>query len=136
MAYCVHQVPGRVRFKVPQLPRNEACAMELEKKLLAINGVLRVEINQHASSVTVHHNAADNPIDELLNHIRLSSAKNDANGSSVSKAMANGDAFTSPRRNGASNEIPRALGQVIGQAIFATLVQSTLKRGLLSILIG
>ncbi|HML91215.1 MAG TPA: hypothetical protein PKE02_02390 [Methyloceanibacter sp.] len=41
-----------------------------------------------------------------------------------------------PMDKTAHEEISRGVGQIVGQAVFATLVQRTLERSLLSLLIG
>ena len=138
MAYCVHHVPGRVRFKVPQLQRDPESAGEIEKKVLALDGVIHVEVNQRAWSMIVHYDTGANPLDGIIEQITANRPVNGAGGDGV------GNVSIAPPRAGRANgqqsnghhEMSRFVGQAIGQAIFSTIVQRTLDRSLISILTG
>lgn len=138
MAYCVHHVPGRVRFKVPQLQRDPASAGDIEKKVLALDGVIHVEVNERAWSMVVHYDTGANPLDDIIEQIEASGPVNGARDHGVASPS------IIPPRAGHANgqygngtpEMSRFVGQAIGQAIFATLVQRTLDRSLLSLLTG
>ncbi|MFO1154699.1 MAG: hypothetical protein U1E42_13715 [Rhodospirillales bacterium] len=54
----VHQVPGRVRFKVPGLRDDEALVRALPQALRAHAGVYRVEVRPASSSLIVHYDPA------------------------------------------------------------------------------
>ncbi len=132
MVHCIHHVPGRARFKVPRLKQDRAFAKELESKLASIEGVYRVEVNSSAWSVIVHYDAAANPLSQVIEHMRAGHAAAAAPGGDAS-------AVTPPNASGRrpeSHELPRGVGKVVGQAIFATVVQHTLERSLLAILLG
>ena len=133
MAYCVHHVPGRVRFKVPQLQRDPGFAGEIEHKVRALDGVTHVEVNRPAWSVIVHYDTATNPLDDIVMQIGAQRPANGVNGNRVDAPS------IVPRSDGHSlggREISGVVGQAIGQAIFATLVQRTIDRSLVSILSG
>lgn len=80
MAYCVHHIPGRVRFKVPKLQNDPAFAAEIEKKVLAVQGVIGVEVNQSAWSVIVHYDVDADPVDDVIEHIYATRSVDGANG--------------------------------------------------------
>jgi hypothetical protein len=55
MSYYVHQVPGRVRVRIPEIRNNPYKAAEIEN-LLNLQGVEKVEINHLTGSVVVMYN--------------------------------------------------------------------------------
>jgi hypothetical protein len=55
MSYYVHQVPGRIRVRIPAIRNNPYKAAEIEN-LLNLYGVEKVEINHLTGSVVVIHN--------------------------------------------------------------------------------
>lgn len=136
MAYCVHHVPGRIRFKVPKLQSDPAYAKELEQKMLALAGVTDVEVNRSAWSMVVRYDVGVNPVNEVMEHI--TAARNKTNGNDVIRTpLINGHVNGSNgHHNNNGNDMSRVVGRAIGQAIFATVVQRTLDRSLISILTG
>ena len=143
MAYCVHHVPGRVRFKVPKLQSDPAFAAEIEEKVRAVEGVIGVEVNRPAWSMIVHYDVDANPLDDVMEHISATRPANGANGDGGAKApLMNGRAngsnghYSNGHHSTGGHEMSRVVGQAIGQAIFATIVQRTLDRSLISILTG
>jgi heavy-metal-associated domain-containing protein len=135
MTYCVHHVPGRARFKLPQLQHDPAYAGEIEKRIMALDGVTGVEVNQRAWSMIVHYDVNANPLDAVARQI---GAYRPANGENGAGAHAVPSRVDHPNGHNAIGgpEMSRVVGQAIGQAIFATLVQRTLDRSLLSLLTG
>lgn len=139
MPYCIHHVPGRARFKVPNLRRDPSLAAEVTEKITALDGIVRVEVNRHAASVVVHYDVAANPLDKVVTHLGAPPAANGANGTIHHRASPSDPILLRPdssRNTGTRHHVTRSVGQVFGQAMFATLVQRTLERSLLSILTG
>ena len=129
MAYCVHHVPGRARFKAPQIRADAALAEAVEQRLAEVEGVLRVEVNRRAASVIVHYDTAAQPLDLVVEHIR---AVHPAPAARYAPALQAAGGPAQP----AQPPLARSVGQVFGQAMFATLLQRTLERSLLSLLTG
>jgi hypothetical protein len=55
MGYYLHDVPGRLRIKIPELRRNPRLAMELDRLLNSLFGVESIEANTVTGSVTVRY---------------------------------------------------------------------------------
>ena len=55
MTYYVHQVPGRMRVRIPQIRQNPYLAAEIES-LLELKGVEKVVVNRLTGSVVVGYN--------------------------------------------------------------------------------
>lgn len=55
MGSCVHHVPGRARFIVPNLRGSESCSIEIREKLAKLDGVIMVKPNLLAGSVVVQY---------------------------------------------------------------------------------
>lgn len=55
MAFDVHQVPGRIRFKIPGLRDDTALIMQLPRALQAYEGVERVDVRPASNSLIVHY---------------------------------------------------------------------------------
>jgi hypothetical protein len=135
MTHCVHHVPGRARFKLPQLQHDPAYAGEIEQKVLALDGVTGVEVNQRAWSMIVHYDVNANPLDAVAKQIGALRPANGENGAGSHPVLPRVDRSNGHHAIGGP-EMSRVVGQAIGQAIFATLVQRTLDRSLLSLLTG
>ncbi|MEG6508992.1 heavy-metal-associated domain-containing protein [Methyloligella sp. 2.7D] len=133
MVYCIHHVPGRARFKVPRLKQDRDFAKEIDEKLSALPGVTRVEINHSAWSVIVHYDAAmeSDPLQDAVLHMHGGTLP-----ITTEPGGPNPIPLT-PKANGHDREkVSRGVGKIVGQAVFATLVQRTLERSLLHILTG
>lgn len=57
MTYYLHEVPGRLRIKLPELRRNDELADELQRELNSLYGVESTMVNTVTGSVIVHHDA-------------------------------------------------------------------------------
>ena len=141
MTYCIHSVPGRARFKVPQLRGDAEALLHLEGKMLTVDGVIRVETNPHSASVIVYYDIETNPLDQVVHHIREHSGTNENGVGRFNAPVRSNLSILSKPANGSGEgsvgeAVSRTVGQVVGQAIFATLVQRTLERSLMSILTG
>jgi copper chaperone CopZ len=69
MTYYVHQIPGRVRIRIPQIRTNPSLAAEIES-MLSLVGVKKVEVNPMTGSVTVSYNPQLLDADHLLRALR------------------------------------------------------------------
>jgi hypothetical protein len=69
MTYYVHQVPGRLRVRIPEIRNNSYKAAEIET-LLNLYGVETVEINHLTGSVVVAYNPQLLDSTELLHILR------------------------------------------------------------------
>jgi copper chaperone CopZ len=56
MSYYMHNVPGRLRVKSPQLKRNSAAADDLKKALSTIQGIATVDFNLTTGSLLINYN--------------------------------------------------------------------------------
>ncbi|WP_108682822.1 HMA2 domain-containing protein [Methyloceanibacter sp. wino2] len=136
MVYCVHHVPGRARFKVPRIKQDRAFAEELESKILSLEGVHRVEVNPSAHSVIVHYDIVVNPLGDAVSHMHGGKPPIDMTGGDPGVIPLSAKPGAGPIDKKAHEDISRGVGQIVGQAVFATLVQRTLERSLLSLLTG
>lgn len=64
MLECVHAIPGRVRFRVPQ--HKLAALAPFAERLGALDGVTRVEMRPRAASLVVHYDPARLGLARLL----------------------------------------------------------------------
>ncbi|MGI0493673.1 heavy metal translocating P-type ATPase [Alkalinema pantanalense CENA528] len=51
----VHAIPGRARFRIPQLARQPQIATQLAQRLKGIAGILAIRINLSARSLIIHY---------------------------------------------------------------------------------
>jgi hypothetical protein len=84
--------------------------------------------------LVIHYDAEVNALDTVLDRIRAHMPGRTDGVAAAADRGANGHAHTNG--HGPSGDMVRAAGQVFGQAVFATLVQRTLERSLLSLLTG
>jgi hypothetical protein len=69
MAFDVHQVPGRIRFKIPGLRDDAALITELPRALRAYDGVERVDVRPASNSLIVHYDPERVEVRELAGSI-------------------------------------------------------------------
>ncbi len=55
MSLYLHEVPGRLRIKVPDLKRNPRKAHDLQRRLNGFAGVLSASVNSVTGSLLVHY---------------------------------------------------------------------------------
>ncbi|MBI5251747.1 MAG: hypothetical protein HY912_19820 [Desulfomonile tiedjei] len=53
MAYYVHEVPGRLRIKIPNLKRNPQLAEDLQELLNSLSGINSISVNTVIGSMIV-----------------------------------------------------------------------------------
>ncbi|WP_299020399.1 heavy metal translocating P-type ATPase [uncultured Photobacterium sp.] len=65
MIKLIHHIPGRVRFRLPQIANHPDTTPWLKQGLMGIQGVQQIRVNEAACSITIHY---DN---QLLTPLRL-----------------------------------------------------------------
>jgi hypothetical protein len=70
MSHYLHNVPGRLRVKIPQLKGNDARSEEARRMLLAIEGVNDIRINTVTGSILVTYDAVRVDYRDLLEALR------------------------------------------------------------------
>lgn len=80
MSYYVHEVPGRLRIKIPSLKRNEKESRKLEAFLRGIDGVANASVNQMTGSMVVQYDKSVTRSNEIL---RLLSSEGHIDGGKV-----------------------------------------------------
>ncbi|MGE4281176.1 MAG: HMA2 domain-containing protein [Magnetospirillum sp.] len=56
MAECVHNIPGRARFRIPALRHSETVAAALRQRLSGTDGIAEVDIRRQSASLIVRYN--------------------------------------------------------------------------------
>ncbi|MGC9449416.1 HMA2 domain-containing protein [Cereibacter sphaeroides] len=130
MSYFVHHVPGRARFRVPGMPKTTTQREALVSGLRAIKGVERVEINPSAASVVVHYDRALAPLDRVVEVLRAHSEPPEVNRIPLETPV------PAAARGRIGENVSRSVGEMVGQAMFATIVQRTLEYSLRTVLLG
>jgi hypothetical protein len=69
MSVYLHEVPGRLRIKVPELKRNPRKAHSLPRRLTGFAGVLSASINPTTGSLLVHYDPDILPSEALLSYV-------------------------------------------------------------------
>ncbi len=157
MVSCVHHIPGRVRFKIEALRRDDQLANLIEKKVGSLDGVKSIEINRYAASIIVHYCTEVGEIDCIMDHIcehcpkaslnrrverhARSSANKDGSGTD-SMAVAKIDRQAEPASRQAGNaaksqdnpSVTSIMGQAVSKAVLNTFINHTINRGFSSIL--
>ncbi len=115
----VHNVPGRIRVKIPSLKNNRSKGLEVQELLSVLEPVERISVNTVTGSIVVHYNPDELKPWEILGLLEDSGYLNQ------SKTIAN-DSYL---KNGSS-----VAGEAIGKAIFGWAVGRAFERSGLSIL--
>jgi hypothetical protein len=55
MSYYLHEVPGRLRVRIPALRRNARDAQEIQRLLKSLSGIISTSVNTMTGSVTVNY---------------------------------------------------------------------------------
>ncbi len=64
-----HQIPGRMRLRVPILLKEPALALRLEETLRRLDGVQTVRCNPACASLTFHHRVSQAPSTDDLTRL-------------------------------------------------------------------
>ena len=65
-AHVVHQLPGRLRLRIPQKRKDPAFFDRLKARLAEIEGIERVSVDDLTGSVLIHHYLSREELDALL----------------------------------------------------------------------
>jgi hypothetical protein len=55
MSYYIHNVPGRLRIKIPLIRRNPAKCLAVQDLLMHLDGVERIKITELTGSVVIYY---------------------------------------------------------------------------------
>jgi hypothetical protein len=119
MSYYLHNVPGRLRVKTPQVKGNEARAEEVRRMLLTIVGVSDVCINTITGSILVKYDA------DRANHRELLEALREGDIFDSSKAVTNDQYIYAASLKA---------GSILKKALVGTLVDKALEGSAFSLL--
>jgi len=119
MSYYVHNVPGRLRVKTPAVKRNKDVADEIRKTLSTINGIATVDINLTTGSILIYYNPKAVHNKDIISMLQRKGYFD------ASKAMTN-DQYIQTAASKAGN--------IVGKAIFGTLVDNALEGSALSLI--
>ncbi len=110
MSSYVHNVPGRIRVKIPILRNNKESALEIQAILDDIEGVQEVSVNTVSGSIVVRYDF------EILGHWEILEVLEDNGYFDISYLEAN-DSHFKRRRSKAGEAVGKALfGWAIGKA--------------------
>jgi copper chaperone CopZ len=119
MSYYLHNVPGRLRVKTPQVKGNEARAEEVRRMLLTIEGVSDVCINTVTGSILVKYDS------DRANHRELLEALREGKIFDSSKAVTNDQYIYAASLKA---------GGILKKALVGTLVDKALEGSAFSLL--
>jgi copper chaperone CopZ len=66
MKYYIHEIPGRLRIKIPTIKKNKALAQEINDYVYELNGVVDLNINILTGSVVVNYDPNQVNTDTIL----------------------------------------------------------------------
>ncbi len=69
MSLYLHEVPGRLRIKVPDLKRNPQKARTLQRRLNGFAGVLSASVNSITGSLLVHYDPQISRSEAILSYV-------------------------------------------------------------------
>ncbi|HEX8949887.1 MAG TPA: cation transporter [Dissulfurispiraceae bacterium] len=119
MSYYIHNVPGRLRLKSPAVKRNKNSADALKMALSTMQGIATVDINLTTGSILVNYNPG------MLDYRDIVSLLQRKGYFDTSRAITN-DQYI----RGAVSKA----GQVVGKAVFGSVVEAALEGSALSFL--
>jgi len=130
MGYSVHHVPGRIRFKIPELNGNDGMAQSLQDLIEVQDGVKRVEIRDAASSIIVHYDPACTDIADLARCLDCDNG--DPHEVKPAAPMAK-RAVRVAHRDGALFDMARQLGGIFGRTAVKVAVEQAVYGGVKSL---
>ena len=119
MGYYVHDVPGRLRVKIPQAKGRPDTAQEIEKLLRAIEGIDSTASNTTTGSVVINYNSRTLSSDKIL------SALNQKGWLDRSKVATYDDVL---------QETVSRVGSVVSRALVGLVLEKTFEGSMLSLL--
>lgn len=118
MTACVHAIPGRVRFVMPEVRSSDTLARSVANRMRRVDGVHRVEIRRRSASIVIH-----------FDPVMLSIAEIRGLMTPDGPAAADAAPIRSPLGRAA-----RKWGVVIGGAALNALVGNAVKTGVVALL--
>jgi hypothetical protein len=55
MNYYIHNVPGRLRIKIPLIQRNTAKCIDVQDLLMRLDGIRRIQVKELTGSVVINY---------------------------------------------------------------------------------
>ncbi|NTU48428.1 MAG: heavy-metal-associated domain-containing protein [Syntrophobacteraceae bacterium] len=120
MSTYIHNVPGRMRVKIPHMKRNQSSAEELQRILNQIEGIDSTAVNTLTGSIVINYDS------RLIGPNRILNALKDKGYVDPSKAMMTNDDVI-------ESAVSKA-GGVLGKALLGLLVEKTFEGSALSLL--
>ena len=115
----VHDIPGRLRVKIPQAKGRPDTAQEIEKLLRAIEGIDSTASNTTTGSVVINYNSRTLSSDKVL------SALNQKGWLDRSKVATHDDVL---------QETVSKVGSVVSRALVGLVLEKTFEGSMLSLL--
>ena len=111
MKYYVHDVPGRLRVKIPTIKGNAAEAEGIRDIVESMRGVKEVSINSVTGSVVVYYNPKSNDSRTILSRLKEHSYFDDS-------MVITNDAYIRDAATKAGESLRRAaMGWAVGKAL-------------------
>ncbi len=119
MSYYIHDVPGRLRVRIPRLKRSNDTAEAIRRILASIEGIDSTAINTLTGSVVVNYNS------KSLNAARI-----------LDSLTQNGyfDSIAAERNNAGLPPAVSRAGGLIGKALFGLVLEKAFEGSALSLL--
>jgi copper chaperone CopZ len=71
MSYLVHNVPGRIRIKIPAVKYRPLLEKEIKQNVLNLYGVDRMHVNTVTGSITINYDPEVINTEQLLNVLKF-----------------------------------------------------------------
>ncbi|TGO03505.1 hypothetical protein PN36_05700 [Candidatus Thiomargarita nelsonii] len=113
MSYYIHNIPGRLRIRSAQIKRDNCQASNLCSILKSMTGIYSTELNKKGGSLIVHYDPAQLTADDILYTTHKAGCLEQV----ISK----------------SRKPVSAVGTMLGNAIFGTVVKKSLETSMLSL---
>ncbi|NVK18482.1 MAG: hypothetical protein HWE30_07310 [Methylocystaceae bacterium] len=125
MGNCVHHIPGRARFKLPQLKHDAALLGHIEVHLVSIKGIKNIQANAKAGSLVIHYDVNQTSLKDIEENLM--------EGGFLYHPQTDIDKKNKIVRK----ELPPLVGQVsgaFGRAVVHALLERAITKGVSSIL--
>jgi len=119
MNYYYHEVPGRLRLKTPMLKGNLSLGEKIEYQLLRVGGVQSVKTSAITGSIIVYYDPKIISSNEITNIVA-------EQGYFDKKKAVTSDQYL--------NHSFGKVGQVIGKAVFGTMIEKAFEGSALSLI--
>lgn len=136
MDFHVHNVPGRIRFKIPGFRDSEPLILTLPRLLQARPGVHKVDVRLSSNSLIVHYDPTQLDQRSIAAFVAATVRRLAAGTEDAAKAARRPRESASPRNtdaqpgHGALYATARHFGIVFGQAAFKAALEQAVRGGL------